>query len=62
MSSPMYELPKHLPMSLNANNQGPASLEDTVAWECWCPDGPRCEVFVNAIWTINWDQFGAEDA
>jgi hypothetical protein len=31
-------LPKHLPMGVNAEGQGPESDHDAHHWECWCPD------------------------
>lgn len=35
MSSPMFDLPDHLPMDINANGQGPADPDEAVATVCW---------------------------
>lgn len=49
MSSPMYDLPEHFPMPINANGQGPETDESkvvrTICWSCipeedW-PCGPQ---------------------
>lgn len=44
MSSPMYEIPEHFPMPLNADGQGPAEPAETVRVVCWCGD-EACERF-----------------
>ncbi len=40
----MYEMPKHLPMPVDAAGNGPASPEDMVAIVCWC-GVPGCEAY-----------------
>jgi hypothetical protein len=34
-------LPKHLPISINENGQGPTEPDPAYAWVCWCWD-PEC--------------------
>lgn len=49
MSAPMYDIPDHLWMGVNAEGQGPVdSAEEAADWVCWCgisgctkPLGPR---------------------
>lgn len=36
MSTPMAEVPEHVMIPLDVNDQGPADPEDTVRWACWC--------------------------
>lgn len=40
----MFDLPEHLPLPVNAQGQGPADPDDTVAVVCWCND-PACQEF-----------------
>lgn len=36
MSSPMYDLPEHFPIPIDANGDGPADSRDTVGLGCSC--------------------------
>lgn len=47
MSSPMFEIPKHLPYPVDADGKGPSSPEDTVRIVCWC-DEVDCNVGIMA--------------
>lgn len=44
MTSPMFELPDHLPMPVNVNGQGPADEDEAVATVCWCGN-EKCEEY-----------------
>lgn len=38
MSTPMYDIPDHMVIPLNAAGQGPADGDDFDHWGCWCGD------------------------
>lgn len=45
----MYDMPEHLVMPINAQGQGPAKPEETVAFVCWC--GTKgCDKFLTEEW------------
>ena len=40
MSSPMHEMPKHLPITVDENGHGPLDDSDPAGHvECWCKPG-----------------------
>lgn len=41
MSTPMWDMPDHFPMPVNADGDGPCSIEELDRVICWCPD-PDC--------------------
>lgn len=44
MSTPMFDMPEHCEMPINADGVGPADPEETVSIVCWCgEDG--CEEY-----------------
>ncbi len=48
MSTPMFEVPEHLPMPVNANGQGPVEEAEAESWTCWCGN-PACPLSI-ALW------------
>lgn len=44
MSSPMWDIPDHMLIDVNADGDGPAGPDETVGLTCWCVDGPYCRV------------------
>lgn len=43
MSSPMFDLPDHQPMGINADGLGPADPDEEVAVVCWtCAEAWPC--------------------
>lgn len=36
MSTPMEEVPEHVMIPVDINDEGPAEPENTVRWLCWC--------------------------
>ncbi len=49
MSTPMYDLPTHFPVDVDANGSGPVAQDDPRFdhTECWCAD-PDCELWRQA--------------
>ena len=45
MSTPMFELPQHHPIEVDAYGNGPADPKDTVRVTCWCGDD-ECEEYL----------------
>jgi hypothetical protein len=44
MSTPMFELPDHFPIPVNADGDGPALDGEAVLTVCWCGN-PNCMKF-----------------
>ncbi len=47
MSTPMFDIPTHLKMGVNAQGQGPVMEDepDFDHYECWCGDG-TCDLYM----------------
>ena len=46
MSTPMYDIPEHVPLGVDENGDGPTPATDPRFdhFTCWCPDGDACTV------------------
>jgi hypothetical protein len=44
MSTPMFDIPEHCEMPVNAQGQGPEDEDKAVAYACWCGND-NCEVY-----------------
>lgn len=44
MSSPMFDVPKHCAMPVNARGEGPVEDSEAAAYACWCGDD-NCTVY-----------------
>lgn len=42
MSSPMFDMPEHFPIDVDADGRGPAFGDDIADTVCWC-GAPGCE-------------------
>ena len=36
MSTPMFDMPEHFPMPINAEGNGPAEAYEAIGTVCWC--------------------------
>lgn len=56
MSSPMFDLPDHLPIEINADGRGPETdpekVDRTVCWSCWPPEDWPCKAMTTVYKVI----------
>lgn len=48
MTSPMFDLPEHFPMPVNADGDGPAEKDEFDHLECWCGDS-SCQLYLEYV-------------
>lgn len=51
MSTPMFDVPEHFPIEVDANGQGPvAHDEEAYGLQCWCSAGPLCPIIAAKVY------------